>query len=266
MAFNLPWAIGEPLLLNLCVEKRHFFPVPGVCGERSLHPDKQKDSDYSDLGKSRPDEDDNGRDKDGRRDEDNRSKAAESSHTASSDSEKPESSQSIPLPPKDSTQKSSASARRALFARRRFDASTSASSGGSRSPGTQPVVPQREPSPPRSPPPGPHSPSSCHVSPSALRPVSPVRSLSPIIVQSHGLEFSGPPGCLADTSAPCRGCLHPRGRQSTARLVSHFSFCFKKTLCNRPAQYIVFPIAISTCAIKNTSRKTLRFFELVERQ
>ncbi|XP_031134421.2 transcription factor HIVEP3 isoform X1 [Sander lucioperca] len=207
----------------------------GVCGERSLHPDKQKDSDYSDLGKSRPDEDDNGRDKDGRRDEDNRSKAAESSHTASSDSEKPESSQSIPLPPKDSTQKSSASARRALFARRRFDASTSASSGGSRSPGTQPVVPQREPSPPRSPPPGPHSPSSCHVSPSALRPVSPVRSLSPIIVQSHGLEFSGPPGCLADTSAPCRGCLHPRGRQSTARLsVDEFGLSHIPTHPARP--------------------------------
>ncbi|XP_034747055.1 transcription factor HIVEP3 [Etheostoma cragini] len=190
----------------------------GVCGERSLHPDKQKDPDYSDPGKSRHDEDDNARDKDGRHDEDNSSKAAESPHTASSDREKPESSQSVPLPPKDSTQKRSASARRALFARRRFDASASASSGGSRSPGTQPVVPQREPSPPRSPPPRPQSPSSCHVSPSALRPVSPVRSLSPILVQSHGSESSGPPGCQAHNSAPCRACLHPRGRPSTARL------------------------------------------------
>ncbi len=147
----------------------------------------------------------------------------------------PEPTQSVPLPPKDSTQKSSASARRALFARRRFDASASASSRGSLSPSTQSLIPQREPSPPSPrprPSPGPPSslsPSSCHVSTSALRPVSPIRGLSPIIVQSHGSESSGPPGSLADTSAQCQAFIHPRGRPSTARLVSHFSFCFKKT-------------------------------------
>lgn len=150
----------------------------------------------------------------------------------------PEPNQSVPLPPKDSTQKSSASARRALFARRRFDASASASSGGSHSPSTQSLIPQRELSPPSPRPrqsPAPLcslSPSSCHVSTSALRPVSPIRGLSPIIVQSHGSESSGPPGSLADNSAQCQACIHPRGRPSTARLVSHFSFCFKKTWCH----------------------------------
>ncbi|XP_051246084.1 transcription factor HIVEP3 [Dicentrarchus labrax] len=201
----------------------------GVCEEPSFH--KRKDHRYSDLGKGGHDEGANAKDKDGRCDED-RSKAAESSHTTSSDSEtshpggqpmEPEPSQSAPLPSKDSTQKSSASTRRALFARRRLDASASASSGGSHSPSAPSLIPQREPSPPRSPSPRPHqspappsslSPSSCHVSTSALRPVSPVRGLSPRIVQSHGSESSGPPGSLADTSSQC----HPRDRPSTARL------------------------------------------------
>ncbi|XP_042363072.1 transcription factor HIVEP3 [Plectropomus leopardus] len=207
----------------------------GVCEERSVPPDKQKDRLCTDLGRHGHDEDDNARDKDGRRVEDNRSKAADSSHTASSDSEKShpggppsqsEPSRSVPLAPKDSTQRSSASVRRALFARRRFDASASASSRGCHSPSPQPLIPQRELSPPRSPSPRPHqspappsspSPSSCHISTSALRPVSPVRGLSPVIVQSHGSESSGPLGSLADTSAHCQACLHPRDRPSTAR-------------------------------------------------
>ncbi|XP_075931453.1 transcription factor HIVEP3 [Anarhichas minor] len=202
----------------------------GVCEERPLHPDEQKDPRYSDRGKSRHDEDDNARDKDGRKDGDDRSQVAESSHTASSDGEKshpgglpmePEPSRSVPLSPEGSTQKSPAGARRAMFARRRFDASTSASSGGgSHSPSAQPTeMPQREPSPPRSssprpprqspaPPSSPSSPS-CHVSTSALRPVSPVRGLSPTIVQS-----SGPPGSFA----PSQACLHLRDRPSNARL------------------------------------------------
>ncbi|TMS18414.1 Endothelin-2 [Larimichthys crocea] len=202
----------------------------GVSEEPSVHPDKRKNHQYSDLGTTGHDEADNAKPKD----EDSRS--SESSHTLSSDSEKshpggqpmePEPSQSARLPPKDSTQKSSASARRALFARRRLDASTLASSGGSRSQSTPSLVPQRESSPPRSPPPRPRqspappsslSPSSCHVSSSPLRPVSPVRGLSPIIVQSHGSESPGPPGSLADTSAQCHACLHPRDRPSTARL------------------------------------------------
>ncbi|XP_037651955.1 transcription factor HIVEP3 [Sebastes umbrosus] len=199
-------------------------PGEGVCEDRSLHPDERKDPQYSDLGKSRHDEDDDSRDKAGRRDEDNRSKVAESSHTASSDSEKPhpegqpmepEPSRSVPLSPQVSSQKISASARRALFARRRLDASASASSGDSHPPTTQLLIPPRSPSPgpSQSPaPPSSPSPSSCQVSTSTLRPVSPVRGLSPIIVQSHGSESSGLPGSLADTSS------HPRGRPCAARL------------------------------------------------
>ena len=216
------------------------LPFLGVREEPSTNTDRQKDHGCSDQRRCGPDEDDNVKDKDGR--DKDRSKVAESSHAASSDSEKsmePEPSRSARVPPKDSTpdSKSSASARRALFARRRLDASASASSGGCHSPPAPSSVPQREPSPPRSPSPRPRqspappsslSPSSCHVSTSAPRPTSPVRGLSPIIVPSHGSESSGPPGSLADTSAQCHACLHPRERPSTARLVSHFSFCFKK--------------------------------------
>ncbi|XP_042291088.1 transcription factor HIVEP3 [Thunnus maccoyii] len=201
----------------------------GVCEDHSVHPDEQKDDQYSNLGKG-GDEDDNIKDKDC--DEDNCSTAAESSHTASPDSKKPhpggqlmepELSRSLTLNPKDFTKKSSASTRRALFARRRLDAS--ASSGGSPSPSTASLIPQREPSPPRSPSPRPRhspappsslSPSSCHVSTSPVRPASPVRGLSPVIVQSHGAGTSGPPGSLADTSV--QRCLYPRDRPSTARL------------------------------------------------
>ncbi|XP_068432357.1 transcription factor HIVEP3 [Clinocottus analis] len=205
----------------------------GVCEERSLHPDEQKGHQPSDRGESRHEEDDDSaRDKDGRPEEDSRSTVAESSHTASSDSEKshpggqpmePEPSRSVPLSPVVSTPKSSASARRALFARRRFDTSASASPGGSRSPSAQAVIPRREPSPPRNPSPGlrqspapsSSSPSSpgCHVSTSTMGPVSPVRGLSPVIVQS-----SGPPGSPADSFAPSQARLHPRGRSSNARV------------------------------------------------
>lgn len=239
----------ERKLKKLCncenVLKSESFLSLGVCEDPSIHPDIQRDRQYFDVGKGGDDEDDNGTDKDGRRDEDSRSKGAESSH---SDGDKPhpgcqpmepEPSQSAPPPPRDPTQKSSASARRALFARRRLDASASASSGGSRSPSAPSLIPQRGPSPPRSPsprpcqspaPPSSLSPSSCHVSTSALRPVSPVRGLSPIIVQSLGLESSGPPCSLADSSAPCHTRLHPRDRPSTARLVSLFSFCFIRNM------------------------------------
>lgn len=219
-----------------------IFPVLGVCEDPSVHPDKQRDHQFSDLGKGGHDEDNNTKDKNDRH-EDNRSISADSSHTASCDSEKPHSggqpmepepSRSLAVTPNDSTQKNSARTRRALFARRRLDAS--ASSRGSQSPSAQSLTPRREPSPPRSPsprltqspaPPSSLSTSSCHVPTSPLRPVSPVRGLSPIIVQSHGFDFSGPLGSLADTSAQCQTCLHPRDRQSTARLVSHFSLCLK---------------------------------------
>ncbi|XP_068592956.1 transcription factor HIVEP3 [Cebidichthys violaceus] len=180
----------------------------GVCEERPLHPHGQKGPQHS---------------KDGRPDEDDGSKVAESS----SDGERsrlgglptePEPSRSVPLSPEGSRfQKSPASARRAVFARGRFGASTTSASsgGGSRSPSARPAIPRREPSPPpRSPSPGPprRSPSSspsspgCHVSTTALRPVSPGRGLSPAAVQS-----SGP---------PAQACLHLRGRSSTARPVA----------------------------------------------
>ncbi|XP_040908945.1 transcription factor HIVEP2 [Toxotes jaculatrix] len=204
----------------------------GVCEDQSVLPDKQKDQQYSDLGKGGHDEDSNAKDKEGRC-EDSRSKLAESSHTAPSDSEEPHSggqpmepepSRSLTLTPKDSTQKSSARTRRALFARRRLDASASVSSRGSHSPSTQSLTPRRELSPPPSASPRPRqspgppsslSPSGCHVSTSPLRPVSPLRGLSPVIVQPHGSDSSGPLGSLADTSAQC---LHPWDRPSTARL------------------------------------------------
>lgn len=205
------------------------FLALGVCQNRS---DGRKDN-QDDLGK-RGDKDGSIRDKG--RDEDNRSTAAESSHNASPDSDKPhpegqqmepEAKRPLALKPADSTQKSSASARRALFARRRLDASASSRSSTS-SPNAPSLIPPREPSPPRSPSPMPPrrtpaappssllSASSCHVSTSPLRPASPVRGLSPVIVQSHGAGTSGPPGSLADTSA----CLYPRDRPSTARMVS----------------------------------------------
>ncbi|KAM7372826.1 hypothetical protein PAMP_007722 [Pampus punctatissimus] len=195
----------------------------GVCEDRLVHQDEQKDDQYSDLGKGGDEH--NIKDKDC--DEDNSSTAAESSHAASSDSNKPhpggqlmepENIRSLTLNPNDSTQKSSASARRALFARRRLD--VSASSGGSLSQSTPSLIPQREPSPPHSPSPRPrHSPAPPPpLSTSPLRPASPVRGLSPVIVQSHGAETLGLPGSLADTSAQDQACLYLRDRPSTARL------------------------------------------------
>nr|XP_040044641.1 transcription factor HIVEP3 isoform X1 [Gasterosteus aculeatus aculeatus]XP_040044642.1 transcription factor HIVEP3 isoform X1 [Gasterosteus aculeatus aculeatus]XP_040044643.1 transcription factor HIVEP3 isoform X1 [Gasterosteus aculeatus aculeatus]XP_040044644.1 transcription factor HIVEP3 isoform X1 [Gasterosteus aculeatus aculeatus]XP_040044645.1 transcription factor HIVEP3 isoform X1 [Gasterosteus aculeatus aculeatus] len=189
----------------------------GVCEKR--RPDEQKGP-----------EDEHAREKDGRPDEDNRVEVAESSHTASPDSGEPppggrsmepEPGRSVTLSPK-----SSASGRRALFARRRLDASTSASSEGSRSPRPRPLMPRGDPSPPRSPSPrarrspaplsSPSSPS-CHVSSSTLRPVVPVRGLSPVTVQPHGSESRGPAGSFADLFAPSKARLHPGGRSANAR-------------------------------------------------
>ncbi|AWP04814.1 putative transcription factor HIVEP3-like [Scophthalmus maximus] len=187
------------------------FGARGVCEDQPLHPEKQKDHRYSDLGKGRHGEVDNGVDKDGGC-EDNRPEVAESFGAASSDGEKrhaggqqmePDPGASVPLPPKDSARKSSAKARRALFARKPLDASTSLS-------------PPRSASP--RPPPASLSPSDCLVSNSPLRPVSPVRGLSPVIVQPHGSTSCGPPGSLADTSAQRHTSFHPRDRPSAARL------------------------------------------------
>lgn len=100
-------------------------------------------------------------------------------------------------------EKSSASIRRALFARTRLDASLSAA-------------------PPRSPPPGPLRSSTLPSSPSlsTLRPESPFPGLSPV-VQARVPEPSAPPAPLADAASGGRACLHGDGAAST-RLVSPF--------------------------------------------
>ncbi|KAK1880684.1 Transcription factor HIVEP3 [Dissostichus eleginoides] len=83
----------------------------GDCEERPLPPDT-----------SQHDEDN----KDGRRDEDTSSKAPEIPHPASSEGDKPHpGGQEMKLEQKESPRRSSASAMRAAFARRRLDASTS---------------------------------------------------------------------------------------------------------------------------------------------
>ncbi|XP_026156764.1 LOW QUALITY PROTEIN: transcription factor HIVEP3 [Mastacembelus armatus] len=203
----------------------------GVCEDQSVLLVKQKDHQYSDQGKVGDDDDNHAKEKDDSN-ENNMSKIAESSHAVCSDSEKlgcqamePEPSQSLMLTLKDSTQKSSASARRALFARRRLDASATMSSRESNS--TSSETPRRELSPTHSllprtlDSPAPQyilSPSSCLVSTSPLRPVSPGRHLSPTIVQSHESDFSRPPGSLAATSVQCHTCLQPVEHPSTARL------------------------------------------------
>lgn len=222
-----------------------FFSVLGVDEDRSVHPEKQKGQQSCDVGGGGRDGDDSAKGKDGRCD-DSWSKVAESSQ--SSDSEKagsggqpmePEPGQPLIFNPTDSAQKNSARTRRALFARRRLDASASVPSTGAHSPTAQPLTPRREPSPPHSPsprPPQPHappptlSPNSCHISASPLRPVSPVRGLSPVITQPHGSESSGPPGSLADSSAQYQPHQHPRDRPATGRLVSPLSHCSNTTV------------------------------------
>ncbi|XP_019946007.2 transcription factor HIVEP3 isoform X1 [Paralichthys olivaceus] len=189
--------------------------IKGVCEDCPLHPEKQKD--HSDLGTGGHGEDNNAKDKDGRL-EDN----SEKPHSGGQSIE-PEASPSLILPPKDSAQRSSARARRGLFARRCLDSSASVSSRGSCSPSTPSLTPRREPSP-HSPSPMPHpssslSSSSCHVSTSSPRPVSPVRGLSPVVVQPHGSISCGPLGSLTDISTRHQTCLHPWDRPSAARLL-----------------------------------------------
>lgn len=133
-----------------------------------------------------------------------------------------------PQPAGGAAQKSSASVRRALFARRRLDASSSP--GGSPSPSTAPPTIQPPPSSPRSPSPGllrastPPSPLSLSTS----RPVSPFPGLSPIVPEPP--VPPGPPGAAASGGGPPGGaasgggpCLHGAGAASM-RLVSPFSF------------------------------------------
>lgn len=217
--------------------KSDFFSNLGVCEDQSVHPVQEKKHQYSDLGKSGDDEG-NPKDKDGSCDESHCSRVGESSTDKDElqpggHAMEPERSQSLPLTPKDSIQTSSASVRRALFARRRLDASASSSTREHHSPSTHSLTPQREPSPPHSLSPGsPQSPAppssfSCHVSNSPQRPGSLVRDLSPTIVQSHGSLSTGPPGSLVDTCAQCQSGPRSGDQPSTERLVSHFRICLK---------------------------------------
>ncbi|XP_062414423.1 transcription factor HIVEP3 isoform X2 [Pungitius pungitius] len=186
-------------------QHRHLF-AEAEGGREKRPADKQRDPQFSDL---RHDEDEPAREKDGRPDEDNRVKVAGSSPAASPErgGPPPGGGRSDPLPPA-----SSAGGRRAVFARRRLDASASASPGGPRPPRSQPAMPRREPSPPRGPSPGSPahlaspSPPGCHA-----RPVSPVR------VRSCGSSPSGPAGASARLLAPPKARLHPRGRSAAAR-------------------------------------------------
>ncbi|XP_068603336.1 transcription factor HIVEP3 [Brachionichthys hirsutus] len=204
----------------------------GVCKEPSIQSDKEKDRQCSDQGKSGHDED--AKVTKGRSDLHSRSKVPESANSSPCDGEKslpveqpmePELARSTQLPPEDPGQTSSASLRRALFARRRLDASASASPGTLPSPPS--FIPPREPSPPHASSPRPRqplaapdslSPSSYDVTTSTQRPVSPVRGLSPVIGQSLGSESSEPSGSPAGTSAQHHTCLQPRNRSSPARL------------------------------------------------
>ncbi|KAK2830053.1 hypothetical protein Q5P01_017984 [Channa striata] len=219
--------LGKGSLTEHLTAKRHGQETQigeGVCDDPSVHPVKEKVHQYSDLGKSGDDADINAKDEDSSCVESHRSKVSESPHAAYSDSEKPqpgghlmnsESSRSFPPTCKESGQKISSSARRALFSRRHLSAS-SVFARDPHSPSTQSLTRQRESPPPRSLSPRPHqspapssslSPSSCHVSASPLRPDSPITGLSP-----------GPPGSLADTFDQCQNCPHPREPPSTSRL------------------------------------------------
>ncbi|XP_029022522.1 transcription factor HIVEP3 [Betta splendens] len=187
------------------------FKAEGVCEDSSVYSIKEKDDQDSDLLKNGGDE------------RSAKSKATESS----SDKEEPQRGGSPKEPepsrPKDAVKPGSASARRALFAQRRINASASASTSEHHSPSPQIQAPQREPPLPCSLSPEPHgspgtppaSPSSCHVSNSPPRAESPVRGSSPAVVQSHGSDSSEPLSSSADTSA---SCLHSRDYSSTVRL------------------------------------------------
>ncbi|KAM9307148.1 transcription factor HIVEP3 [Pholidichthys leucotaenia] len=210
----------EDSLPNSCKHCDLVFKATGVCEAQSLHPDKEKNSQCSELQKGGGREEDITKDKGGGHDEDSGSRVAVSTH---SDSEK---AHTIASAPKEMTQRGSASARRALFARRRLNAEASVSSRSPHSPTSQPVAPQRDHSPPHSPSPrlqqslSPHlslSPS-CHASTAPQRPVSPVRGLSPVIVQSQVSDSSGPPGSLAGSFTQCQNRLHAREQPSGARL------------------------------------------------
>ncbi|XP_072226164.1 transcription factor HIVEP3 isoform X2 [Leuresthes tenuis] len=217
----------EHLRSEACEKETSCQPqdTPEVFEDPSNHPDQHKDH----QRKGAAHKDDDAEDKSGSRDEDSRSTATETSHT-DGDKAHPRgqlTESALPLTPKDSTQKSLASARRALFARRRLDASASPSSRCYRSPCSQSPNPQRE-SPSNPPPASPSSLSTptAQASPAPQTAASPARCISP--GQTPGSESSAPRGSPSDDglrsslasadAAPCPVCPRVTELPSAARL------------------------------------------------
>ncbi|XP_023201131.1 zinc finger protein 40-like [Xiphophorus maculatus] len=159
-------------------------------------------------------------DDDGTHDEGSGSAVADSSHTRGeiAGAEGRLLGNTCSSPPPTPSRKSSTSTRRALFARRCLNAS---SSGASHSPHTQSPDPGREPSPPRSPSPGPH-PSPALTSPlsPSSRPVSSVlkTAVSPVRGPAEGSNSAGLPSSPAGGSAPCQTCRPPKEVRPAAAL------------------------------------------------
>lgn len=149
-------------------------------------------------------------DKYGRRDENTQSQTSESGGAASLGSEAPQSAELLQTS-KRSAQGGSASARRALFARRRLNASTSPPSGCSSPPRTPPLNPQGEPpSPPRG-----QSPCSHQCSASSPLPSPSTSALTPSLSPTR-VHSSDP--------LPSPAEIHPGDLLSTKRPVSLFKF------------------------------------------
>ncbi|KAM4725040.1 transcription factor HIVEP3 [Anableps anableps] len=200
--------------------------VPGSWKDQPADPDPHKELPCCDLGKHAARDDEDGAEKHGSRDEGSRSTGAGGSQGSGEKGRlvgNTTLSASNPLPSQDATRKSSASTRRALFARRRLNAS----SGAPHSPPTQSPDSGRALSPPRSPSPGPRpspgpsppplSLSSCPVSSVLNTAASPARGQSP---GSHSAGLRGPP---AGRAAPCQTCSPPDDLRPAAELLGEDS-------------------------------------------
>lgn len=151
--------------------------------------------------------------------------------------------------PRDSTQRTSASVRRALFARRRFQPTACTPPGGS------PQPPQKEPSPPRhhqspNPPQSPVPPStcsspSCYVSSSIEGSCFSVRCFPPRNVHSPNTRLSGSPGSQTHISAP--DCPQPKVTMVSSR---------SQMLTNNTSSYLVLVIFPKYCYCFYTSFST----------
>ncbi|XP_061597171.1 transcription factor HIVEP3 [Cololabis saira] len=188
----------------------------GVSEDHSVIPNQQKDDQRFGLGNAAAHGDDDGKDKRGRRSDHSRSAVAGRPYTDGEETplgtlltESP--STSSPVVP---SRRSSASARRALFACRSLDASASASSGGSQSSSSHSLNPPRELSPAPSPSAGPCKPSAPPPSPPSSLP-PPTRQASPpprtgtSFSQIQHLASPGSPGSPADISTRCQARPYP---------------------------------------------------------